>query len=126
METKKIIAIFFALLLLVSCGSSTITLTNTKRPYNIYVDKVNRGTGSVKVQRSGLPQKMSIDVKDAQGKILTHEVIRRDLNVLQFAAGFLYLYPLWFWSWKYDKHIEIFVPDQKSEWDAEPAKSKWD
>ena len=126
MESKKIIAIFFALLILVSCGSSTITLTNTKRPYNIYVDKVNRGTGSVKVQRAGLPKKMSIDVKDAQGKILAHEVIRRDINVLQFAAGFFYLYPLWFWSWKYDKHIEIFVPDQKSEWDSEPTKSKWD
>jgi hypothetical protein len=130
METKKIIAIFFALLLLVSCGSSTIVLTNTQRPYNIYVDKVNRGTGSVKVQRSGLPKKMSIDVKDAQGNILANEIIRRDFNILQFGAGvvgfYFMLWPICFWSWKYDKHIEIFVPQQKSEWDAEHTKSKWD
>ena len=89
METKKIIAIFFALLLLVSCGSSTIVLTNTQRPYKIYVDKKYIGTHNVKVARSGLPKKMTIDVKDAADQTLVHEVVRRDLNLIQFAAGFL-------------------------------------
>ena len=71
---------------------------------------------------------MTIDVKDAADQTLVHEVVRRDLNLIQFAAGFLYLWPLWFWSWKYDKKIEIYVPTnvQKSNWDAEPSKSKWD
>jgi hypothetical protein len=130
MEPKKVIAVFLALLILVSCGSSTITLTNNKKPYNIYVNKVNKGTSNVKVQRAGLPQKMTVDVKDAQGNIIAHEVIRRDFNLLQFGVGIIgsvyMLWPLCFWSWKYDKHIEIFVPQQKSEWDTEPAKSKWD
>lgn len=132
MKACKIIAVVLAVLILASCGSSTIVLTNTKRAYPIYINGENRGTGEVKIQRSGLPQKITVDVKNNSGEILAHEVIRRDINVLQFAAGFFYLYPLWFWSWKYDKKIEIFVPTQvqKSEWDSSPSstpsKSKWD
>jgi hypothetical protein len=126
MKFKNTIAISMALLILASCGSSTIILTNTQKPYNIYVNNVNRGKGVVKVQRAGLPKKMTIDVKNSSGETIVHEVVRRDINVIQFAVGFLYLYPLWFWSWKYDKVIEIYIPKQNSDWDAEPSKSKWD
>ncbi len=132
MKALNVLAIALAVLLLASCGSSSIVLTNTKRPYNIYVNNVNRGKGVVKVQRAGLPKKMTVDVKNSSGEILVHEVVRRDINVLQFTAGIIGLLgpnpllPLFFWSWKYDKVIEIYIPKQNSDWDAEPSKSKWD
>lgn len=86
---------------------------------------------NIRIPRSGLPQKKLIEIKDTRGRVIAHEKISRDFNALKFLVGFVYLYPIWFFSWEYDKKIEIYIDNSKnnkstSPWDEEQADSPWD
>jgi hypothetical protein len=131
-----IVYIVLSALLFSSCGYSVVKLTDNSRPYAVYVDKkyVGMSNTKIKIQRSGLPQKKVIEVKDNYGRLIAHEKVSRDFNLGKFVAGFFYLYPLWFFMWDYDALIEIYVDNQKikaskSPWDTDSLsvrKSPWD
>jgi len=127
MKLRQATLFILAILLLTSCSSTHIVLANNKKPYQIYINNQLKGTGTASIPRSGLPQTRTIQVRDASGNVLAQERIRREMNVLKFVGGFIYLFPLWFFAWDYDKEISIFIPKQTSdEFDAQPSKSKWD
>ncbi|MES2654419.1 MAG: hypothetical protein V4620_02465 [Bacteroidota bacterium] len=128
---SSLIYLLIVVILFSSCGSSTIVLSDNSRPYAIYVDKQFKGNKSVKIRRSGLPQKKLIEVKDASGNVVGHEKISRDFSIGKFLVSFLYLYPLIFFSWEYDKKIEIYIDKAKQNsrnpWDMDStSKSAWD
>ena len=133
MKTKLIYFSVF-LILLSSCQTSLIKVTGNSRPYSVFIDNQYKGmtNNDIKIQRSGLPQKKLIEIKDAKGKVIAKEKISRDFNVLKFLVGFLYCYPIWFFSWEYEKKIEITIDnsnnnnDNSSPWDEEKPKSPWD
>ena len=130
----KLIYFSVLLILLSSCGTSIIKVTGNSRPYAVYINKQFKGmtNSEIKIPRCGLPQKKWIEIKDTKGNIITKEKIVRDMNPLRFIVGFVAFYPIWFFSWEYDKKIEIYVDnsdDNKSNtnpWDKEKAKSPWD
>lgn len=136
---NSIIYLIVAVVLFTSCANSIITVSDKSKPYYIYVNKKFKGMSNTKVgfQRSGLPQKKVIEIKDARGKTVAREKIKREINFLKFIGGWFYLYPLWFYMWEYDKTIEIYieekdeeVPSGVSPWDAVDSlkvkKSPWD
>lgn len=126
MPTRLVVFLLLSSVLLASCSSS-IVLTNNRKPYDIYVNNQLKGSGTARIARSGFPQSATVQVRDAAGNVLVQEKIKRELNLVKFIAGFFYLYPLWFLAWDYDKEIKIFVPNQENkEWDNEPHKGKWD
>lgn len=133
MKTKLIYFSVF-LILLSSCGTSLIKVTGNSRLYSVFIDNQYKGmtNNDIKIQRSGLPQKKLIEIKDAKGKVIAKEKISRDFNVLKFLVGFLYCYPIWFFSWEYEKKIEITIDNSSnnnsntSPWDEEKPKSPWD
>lgn len=131
MKTKLIYFLVF-IILLSSCGTSVIKLSDTSRPYSVYINNQFKGLSNtdIRIQRSGLPQKKLIEVKDSRGKVIAHEKISRDFNALKFLVGFVYLYPIWFYCWEYDKKIEIYIDNSKnnskSPWDEEQTNSPWD
>jgi|DEB19_MinimDraft_2_1074335.scaffolds.fasta_scaffold00408_4 hypothetical protein len=130
----KLIYFSLCLILLSSCGSSLIKVTGNSRPYAVYVNNQYKGmtNSEIKFQRSGLPQKKLIEIKDTRGKVIAKEKISRDFNGLKFLLGFVYFYPIWFFSWEYDKKIEIYIDNSNnnnsntSPWDDDKAKSPWD
>jgi hypothetical protein len=135
MKTKLIYFSVF-LILLSSCGSSLIKVTGNSRPYSVYIDNQYKGmtNDKIKIQRSGLPQKKLIEIKDNRGKVIAKEKISRDFNGLKFAIGVVTIYfiPMAFYSWEYDKKIEIYIDNSNSNdndispWDEEKPKSPWD
>ncbi len=132
MKTKLIYFSVF-LILLSSCGTSVIKLSDTSRPYSVYINSQFKGmsNSNIRIQRSGLPQKKLIEIKDTRGRVIAHEKISRDFNAIKFLIGFVYFYPIWFFSWEYDKKIEIYIDNSKinkgkSPWDEEEADSPWD
>ncbi len=135
----SIIYLIVVIVLFTSCANSIVTVSDKSKPYYIYVDKKFKGMSNSKVgfQRSGLPQKKVIEIKDGRGKVVAREKIQRDFNVYKFLTGWFYLFPLWFYMWEYDKKIEIYIedknfdtPSEVSPWDAVDSlkvkKSPWD
>lgn len=130
----KLIYFSVLLLLLSSCGTSLIKVTGNSIPYSVYINKQFKGmtNSDIKIPRCGLPQKKLIEIKDIKGNIITREKISRDINALRFIVGFVAFYPIWFFSWEYDKKIEIYIDNSNnknsntSPWDSENAKSPWD
>ncbi len=124
---RKIIAAALACMVLLASCSTSIVLTNNRKPYEIYVNNQLKGTGTASIPRSGFPQRRTIQVRDAAGNVLVQEKIKRELNLIKFIGGFFYLYPLWLVAWDYERVITIYVPNQvNKDWENEPAKSKWD
>jgi hypothetical protein len=112
-----------------------IKVTGNSRPYAVFINNQYKGmtNSEIKFQRSGLPQKKLIEIKDTRGKVIAKEKISRDFNVLKFLVGFVYCYPIWFFSWEYEKKIEIYIDNSNnnnnsntSPWDEDKAKSPWD
>jgi hypothetical protein len=134
MKMRKIIAAALACMVLLASCSTSIVLTNTSKPYDIYVNNRLKGQGRASIPRTGLPQSKNIMVKDAAGNVLAQQKIKRDLNLLKFVGGFFTYFTLWIVAWDYDPVVEIFIPKQSSEdWDKhdgndkdKPTKSKWD
>ena len=130
----KLIYFSVVLILLSSCQTSLIKVTGNSRPYAVFINNQYKGmtNSEIKFQRSGLPQKKLIEIKDTKGKVIAKEKISRDFNTLKFLVGFVYCYPIWFFSWEYDKKIEIYIDNSNnnsnntSPWDEEKAKSPWD
>jgi hypothetical protein len=132
----KIKLIYFSvlLILLTSCGTSLIKVTGNTRPYAVYINKQFKGmtNSDIKIPRCGLPQKKLVEIKDTKGNIITREKISRDINGLRFIIGLVAFYPIWFFSWEYDKKIEIYIDNSNNnnsntnQWDKEKAKSPWD
>jgi len=134
----KFIYFSVLLILLSSCGTSLIKVTGNSRPYAVYINKQFKGmtNSEIKIPRCGLPQKKWIEIKDTKGNIITKEKIVRDMNPLRFIVGFVAFYPIWFFSWEYDKKIEIYIENSNnnsnnnnsntSPWDDDKAKSPWD
>jgi hypothetical protein len=133
MKTKLIYFSVF-IILLSSCGTSVIKLSDTSRPYSVYINNQFKGlsNNNIKIQRSGLPQKKLIEIKNERGKVIASEKISRDFNGLKFAIAIVtfYFIPMAFYSWEYDKKIEIHVDKQQekaiSPWDEEQTNSPWD
>jgi hypothetical protein len=113
-----------------------IKVTGNSRPYSVFIDNQYKGmtNSDIKIQRSGLPQKKLIEIKDTKGKVIAKEKVSREFNALKFLVGFVYFYPIWFFSWEYDKKIEIYIDNSNSNnnnsntspWDEEKPKSPWD
>jgi len=114
--------------MLSACGSSVITLSDKSSNYSIYLDKVKMGSKEVRIQRSGGRQTKIVEVKDASGRVVAHEKIKRELNLLKAIGGFTpYTFPLLFFRYEYDKEIEIFIaPSQQKNPNDSTYKSKWD
>ncbi len=78
MKTKFI---YFAILLILlsSCGTSLIKVTGSSRPYSVFIDNQFKGmtNSDIKIQRSGLPQKKLIEIKDTKGKVIAKEKVSR-------------------------------------------------
>ncbi|MCF8428535.1 MAG: hypothetical protein K9G64_00270 [Bacteroidia bacterium] len=132
MKTKLIYFSVF-LILLSSCGSSLIKVTGNSRPYSVYIDNQYKGmtNNDIKFQRSGLPQKKLIEIKDISGKVIAQQKISRNFNTIKFIVGLVYFYPILFFCWDYDKKIEIQIDNSNnnsntSPWDEEKPKSPWD
>lgn len=134
MKTKLIYISVF-LILLSSCQTSLIKVTGNSRPYSVFIDNQFKGmtNNDIKINRSGLPQKKLIEIKDTKGNVIAKEKISRNFNTLKFLVGFVYFYPIWFFSWEYDKKIEIYIDNSNnnnnsntSPWDEEKSKSPWD
>ncbi len=136
MKTKLIYFSVF-LILLSSCGTSLIKVTGNSRPYSVFIDNQYKGmtNDKIKIQRSGMPQKKTIEIKDVKGKIIAKETISRDFNSLKFAVAVItvYLIPMAFYCWEFDKKIEIYIDNSNnnnnsntSPWDEEKPKSPWD
>lgn len=133
-----VIYLVLAALLFSSCGYSVVKLSNTSKPYAVYVDKKYMGmsTSKIKFQRSGFPQKKLIEVKDNYGRVVAYEKISRDFNAAKFLVGFFYLWPIWLYMWEYDAKIEVYIDNQRinsvgnqSPWDTDSVrvnKSPWD
>ena len=137
MKTKLIYFSVF-LILLSSCGTSLIKVTGNSRLYSVFIDNQYKGmtNNDINIQRSGLPQKKLIEIKDTKGKVIAKEKVSREFNSLKFLIGFVYAWPIWFFSWEYDKKIEIYIDNSNnnsnnnnsntSPWDEEKPKSPWD
>ena len=52
------------LILLSSCGTSLIKVTGNSRPYSVFIDNQYKGmtNDKIKIQRSGMPQKKTIEI----------------------------------------------------------------
>lgn len=130
----KLIYFSVLLILLTSCGTSLIKVTGNTRPYAVYINKQFKGmtNSDIKIPRCGLPQRKLIEIKDTKGNIITREKISRDINGLRFIIGLVAFYPIWLFSWEYDKKIEIYIDNSNSNdndispWDEEKPKSPWD
>lgn len=127
---SKFILIIALLVLFTSCGTTIVSVSDKSRQYSIYIDKELKGINEVKITRSGLPQHKVVEIKDGKGNLIAREKISRDLNAIKFIVGFLYLWPLWFSSWHYDKNIEIYISkpqnDAGGNWEIDKKKSAWD
>jgi hypothetical protein len=127
---NKIIYFSIFLVLLSSCGTTVITFSEHSRPYSVYINNNYKGLTSskIKIPQSGLPEKKEIKVKDGFGRVVGKESIKRKFNPVIFILGCFYLYPLWLFSWEYDRKVEVHInqTQSKSAWDEDEKKSPWD
>ena len=80
-----IIFIIF-LLLLNSCGTTSIVVSNSN--VDIYVNSIYKGKGHAEVRRTGLPKKMKIETK-YQGSTVGQLVVKRKFDAVTFLSCYL-------------------------------------
>ena len=105
MYRNRLILIFlFFSLLLSSCGTTTIFVSNSN--VDLYVNSVYKGKGHAEVKRTGVPKKMKIEAK-YQGSTFGELVVKRKFDAVTFlSCYFTYGIGLLF-SFRYPANIVV-------------------
>lgn len=121
----------FLLFTLVSCGTTVISLDTNKTGYSIYSNGKFIGTDKAYITRNGWPKKITITVEDVKGVEVTKQIAKRRITSGTILFSII-PYPNYIsiiFNWKYDRNINISIPQQqsgKSSWDNDEKKSPWD